>query len=298
MKKNLFLILLSLLSCYGTNAQGCSDAGICSISNAHDEAEKRNQFEVGTIAGEGEAGIRYLSPYAAYTLHWNRHWSASAKVTSSFAEGEFGKRGSVGDAFLKLAYIPETAGTCSWTYTLGAKIPFNHANLKINNHPLPLDYQTSLGTFDLLAAVGLKYKAFDYNAALQIPVININRNSFFREYSGTDDFPTTNLFVRKPDALLQATYTIGPGNSKFSLKPNLLLVYHVGEDTYEDIYGSRHAIAGSSGVTLNGNLIGSFHSKSGNVLALSVAAPFIVRDIRPDGLTRAYTAALGYTIGF
>lgn len=116
-------------------------------------------------------------------------------------------------------------------------------------------------------------------------------------YSGTDYFSTTNLFERKPDALLRSTYTIKTKNERFTFKPNLLFIYHLGEDAYEDIYGKRQAINGSDGLTVNGNLITAYNSKAGS-LELSMAAPFVVREARPDGLTRSYTVAIGYKTTF
>lgn len=297
--KTKFILFICLFTQGFIFAQGCSDAGICSIGGAHDPftAEKKNHLEISSVFGAGESDVTYISPFITYTRNFNEKWSASAKITSSFASGSFGDRGSIGDAFLTTNYTPKTEKILKWSFTAGAKIPFNRANLKINDHPLPMDYQSSLGTFDFIGSVNLNYKKWDFNTALQLPVININANSYFQEYSGTNDFPTTNLFERKPDALLRATYTIITPNRKFSFKPNVLFIYHLGKDTYEDIYGLRKAIDGSEGFTINGNLISAYHFKTGTI-ELSLATPFVVRDVRPDGLTRKYTAAISYSFGF
>ncbi|NDI99700.1 hypothetical protein GWA97_11485 [Flavobacterium sp. LaA7.5] len=296
MKLYLYSILIGVLPVMALHAQGCSDAGICSIGAHYDEMDTtKNRIEVSTVFGAGEADVKYISPYVAYTRTFNAKWAGSVKITSSYATGSFGERASVGDAFLTTNYKPQTEKVLQFSYTAGAKIPFNRANLKINDHPLPLDYQTSLGTFDFLGSINASYRQWDFNAAVQIPVFNINANSYIKEFSGTDDFVTTNLFERKPDALLRGTYTITA--NKFTFKPNLLFIYHLGEDTYEDIFGQRQSIDGSSGLTLNGNLISAYNFKSGT-LELSLATPFVVREERPDGLTRAWTAAIGYSIRF
>jgi hypothetical protein len=280
-------------------AQGCSDAGICSIGGSNEPftTEKKNHLEFSSVFGAGESDVTYLSPFIAYTRNFNEKWSGSVKITSSFASGSFGERGSIGDAFLTTSYRPMTEKTVKWTFTAGAKIPFNRGNLKINNQPLPMDYQSSLGTFDFVGSVNLSYKKWDFNTALQLPVVNINDNSYFQEYSGTDDFSTTNLFERKPDMLFRTTYTIFISNRKFSFKPNLLFIYHLGKDSYEDIYGTRKSIDGSEGFTINGNLISAYHLKTGSI-ELSLATPFVVREVRPDGLTRKYTASISYSINF
>ncbi len=294
MKTYLIMIFALVLHINDADAQGCSDAGICSIGNTYSASDlKKNQLEFSSVFGAGDADVTYISPYISYSRNFSERWAASLKITSSIASGSFGKRGSVGDAFATVHYQPSIATRYKWSYTAGAKLPFNRANLKINNHPLPLDYQSSLGTFDLIGGVGLNYKSWDFNAAIQLPVFNINANSYISDYAGTHDFATTNLFERKPDALLRGTYTIKTKNENFIFKPNLLLIYHLGEDTYEDIYGKRMAIHGSQGLTVNGNLITAYTFKAGS-LELSMAVPFIVREARPDGLTRAYTIAIGY----
>lgn len=296
-----FLIVLSLFFVFNpARAQGCSDAGICSIGSSFNEndAKKNNSIEFATILGKGDADVNYVSGYIGYNRIFNEKWSANAKVTSSYANGSFGGRGSLGDAFLTANYAPVVTGSYKWSFTSGLKIPFNQSNLKINDHPLPMDYQSSLGTFDFLGSVNLNYKNWDFNYAVQLPVININANSYFSEYSGIADFVTTNLFERKPDVLLRGTYTINTTNRKFSFKPNLLFIYHLGQDTYEDIYGQRKSIAGSEGLTVNGNLIAGYHFASGSSIEASIATPFVVREVRPDGLTRAWTAGVSYKVRF
>lgn len=281
-------------------AQGCSDAGICSVGNGFHDTEKstKNNIELGSIFGAGEADVKYFSPYLTYTRNFNARLALSTKVTYSLAQGSFGQRGQFGDAYLIGNYQWKSKKTAQWSTLLGMKFPFTQSNLKINGYSLPLDYQASLGTFDLIAGTNLNYGKWDFNAGLQLPVFNINRNSYFKEYGGTDDFPSTNLFRRKPDALFRTTYTLKTHNQKFSFKPNVLFLYHLGEDSYETIFGKRENISGSDGLTINGNIITAYHFNKNNSIELSLATPFVVRTIRPDGLTRSFTAGLIYKTSF
>jgi len=222
----------------------------------------------------------------------------STKVTFSSASGSFGTRAAFGDAFLIGKYTFAEKNKKQWSTLLGWKFPFTSSNLKINGYSLPLDYQSSLGTFDLFLGTNFKYSQWDFNVAVQIPVFNINKNSYFQEYSGTNDFPTTNLFERKSDALFRTTYTLNTQNQKFSFKPNVLFIYHLGEDSFENIYGIRENYNGSKGLTINGNLISTYNISKQKSVELSLAAPFVVRDIRPDGLTRSFVLALQYKFSF
>ena len=209
-----------------------------------------------------------------------------------------GKFCQFGDAFLIGNYTFKEKNKKQWSAILGFKFPFTASNLKINGYSLPLDYQSSLGTIDLFLGTNWHYKHWDFNGALQLPFVNLNKNSYFKEYGGTDDFPSTNLLKRKPDALVKATYSIKTTNKKFTFKPNVLFIYHLGEDSFENIFGQRENITGSDGLTINGNLITSYAVSKQSRLELSLATPFVVRDIRPDGLTRSFVTGLQYQYSF
>jgi len=283
-----------------TMAQGCSDAGICSINHGFQTEEKqfKNTLEVATIYSLGEADVTYFSPYVSYTKRFNDRYSFTSKVTFSTANGSFGTRSQFGDAYLVGNYTFKEKPNKQWSTLVGLKFPFTASNLKINGYSLPLDYQSSLGTIDLFMGTNLHYKKWDFNGIVQIPVINLNKNSYFREFGGTDDFASTNLFERKPDALLRATYSIQTPNKKFTFKPNVLFIYHLGEDTYENIFSQRESIKGSDGLTVNGNLITNYRLNKQSSLELSLATPFVVRDIRADGLTRSIVAGIQYQYSF
>ncbi|POY41322.1 hypothetical protein C3L50_02010 [Flavobacterium alvei] len=299
MKKIFFIVSFALIVNFSF-AQGCSDAGLCSINHAFQSNEKefRNTIEVAAILGAGESDVKYFSPYISYTKRFNEHYSFTSKVAFSAAKGSFGTKSQFGDAYLIGNYTFKEKNKKQWSTLVGLKFPFNSSNLKINGYSLPMDYQSSLGTMDLFLGTNLHYKKWDFNGAVQIPVINSNKNSYFKEYSGPDDFPSTNLFERKPDALLRATYSIKTTNNKFTIKPNLLFIYHLGEDSFENIFGKRETIAGSDGLTINGNLITAYDINKQNGIELSLATPFVVREVRPDGLTRSFVAGILYKYSF
>lgn len=298
MKKLLLIIAILMFS--NSFAQGCSDAGICSIGNSFQTTDKelKNGIEIGTVFGAGEADVTYISPYITYTRTINERFSLSSKITYSVARGSFGERGAFGDAYLIGNYNWKSKTKTQWSSLVGLKIPFTSSNQKINGFSLPLDYQSSLGTFDFIVGLNLNYNKWDFNTAVQIPVFNNNKNSYFKEFSNTDNFPSTNLFERKSDALFRTTYTLQTTNKKFIFKPNILFIYHLGEDSFENAFGQRETIKNSDGLTINGNLVNIYMINSKNSIELSAATPFIVREIRPDGLTRKFTLGLIYKYSF
>lgn len=298
--KKLVLVAFLFFGSKTLFAQGCSDAGICSIDKGFDRETDsvRQVIETAVVYSLGEADVKYVSPYVAYTKHFSSKFSFTARVTYSTATGSFGTRSQFGDAFLIGNYRFKPTKQKQWSAMLGFKFPFTASNLKINGYSLPLDYQSSLGTIDVLAGTALKTGNFDWQVAVQIPVVNLNRNSYFSEYSGTNDFPSTNLFERKPDALFRATYSWQLPSRKLTLRPNVLFIYHLGEDTYENIFSKRESIAGSDGLTVNLNAVANYRLTRNQQFEVSVAAPVVVREVRPDGLTRSFVLGVSYQILF
>jgi hypothetical protein len=98
--------------------------------------------------------------------------------------------------------------------------------------------------------------------------------------------------------LFRTTYTIKTVNNKFTFKPNVLFIYHLGQDSFENQFSNREKIEGSDGLTINGNLISAYNFNKQNSIELSLATPFVVRDIRPDGLTRSFVLGVSYKVSF
>jgi hypothetical protein len=291
--KTKIILALTVFSLTKIYSQGCSDAGICYLSSNH-KSEGKNVAEIGYVFGKGIEDVVYHNGFLGYKREFSEKFTLSSRITYNQAHGNFGTLGMLGDGFLIGNYTVKKQEESSIDVSLGVKIPFTNANQKINNISLPMDYQSSLGTFDALLGLDYKIKKWQFNAAIQLPVVQSNKNSYFDEFSASDVFPTTNLFERKPDFLLRGTYKVNFKNEKWKFKPNILAIYHLGNDTYESVLKTRQQIKGSQGLTINANLVLDYSFNGKNMLELSLASPLLVREIRPDGLTRALTAALIY----
>lgn len=75
-------------------------------------------------------------------------------------------------------------------------------------------------------------------------------------------------------------------------------IYHLTKDKYTNEFNIKKEIIGSQGLTLNGNAYIDYEFNSKNIIQLNLGIPFIVRDARPDGLTRSFIANLEYRIKF
>lgn len=311
MKKLIYttgLLSVSLFSAKGINAQGCSDAGVCSIhsiknnAEAHEPGAKdKNDLSIGFGYGKGERSTNNYTLYFEYTRSLSNRTSVTGKVSYSAISGELAKTNGPGDLFLSVNHAFDVKRKWQKSFVVGLKIPFDGSDISKNGIHLPMPYQTSLGTTDLVLAVNYNRKSFGATLALQQPLKPINENKFL-----PGDYPAepltlkywpTNEFSRKGDVVGRVSYSFKAGE-RFSIRPSLLGIYHIANDTYVDDNKMRRPVYNSTGLTLNGNVFFDYRLKNGNGFELSFGTPFVVRDQRPDGLTRKFVASLEYQFSF
>ncbi|OXA72310.1 hypothetical protein B0A56_13760 [Flavobacterium columnare NBRC 100251 = ATCC 23463] len=298
-KLKIALLLLSGIVSQPLAAQGCSDAGFCSVGNPFKTVNKdiKNYIEVNAGYGLGEKNTGIISSHIAYTRLFTDRLAMNVKVTGLSANGNLGTKTNVGDLFITANYKLNDSDKLKWSGLLGLKIPFTKGNDKINTISLPMPYQSSLGTYDIIGGLEVGLKKWDFNLATQIPLSD-NKNSYLSNLSSNQGFVSSNLLHRKPDVLFRSTYKILLANEQLTLKPNLLFIYHLGNDSYIDQLNQKIEIANSNGLTLNGNIIANYKLGANSSIETSLAAPFIIRKVRPDGLTRALTFGVTFKQGF
>jgi len=287
-------------------SQGCSDAGFCSLGalkNVPGGSQPKRMLDIGFNFGYGEQKTLTYNPYIQYGIVMNERLSIQGKLTSTYASGFLGGKFNLGDVYGVLTYTPTNYPNSSLRFIGGIKIPLTTANDKnAAGLALPLDYQSSIGTYDVIGGVNYIYSGhLEVDAALQVPVIQNNKSSFFPDNfppdSRINNFPPTNQFRRQPDVLFRLGYYINLPAS-ITLKPNLLAIYHTGNDNYLNRAGARVALINSQGVTLNQGINVTKRFGNNNRLELIAAMPVKGRQLRPDGLTRKWVLNLQYSIAF
>jgi hypothetical protein len=307
MIKQLFLSFL-LIAAISTRvlSHGCSDAGFCSLGalkNVPGGSQPKRMLDVGFNFGYGEQKTLTYNPYIQYGVVINERLSIHGKLTSTYAKGFLGSKFNLGDIYGVITYTPTNYVNSSLRFIGGIKIPLTTANDKnAAGLALPLDYQSSIGTYDIIGGINYIYGShLEVDAAVQVPVIQNNKSSFFPDNfppdSRLNNFPPTNQFRRQPDVLFRLGYYIYLPAS-ITLKPNLLAIYHSGNDSYLNRAGARVALINSQGLTLNEGINVTKRFGNNNRLELIAAMPIIGRKLRPDGLTRKWVLNLQYSIAF
>ncbi len=299
---SLLIVILIVNINQDAKAQGCSDAGFCTINSfkpaSPDSLNKQqsNQIKIGFSTGKADHSISIFNSYLEYNRQFTEKIAVDAKLAFMSQSGNGISASGISDFYLTANY----AINKSTTFTIGTKIPFSNGNKTNAGIALPMDYQPSLGTVDLIAGFGYEIKKIKLVVALQQPVTQ-NSNQFladgFPAGSFYKQFQSTNQYKRSGDILFRASYPLQLTN-KITLTPSLLPIYHLANDAFTDINGTKQIISGSQGFTINSNLYLDFSINQSNAISLNVGAPFVTRKSRPDGLTRSFVATLEYRIKF
>jgi hypothetical protein len=308
MKKMIMLSAFSVFLYQSSMAQGCSDAGVCTLHSIKDntgsgdkDSKTKNNLVIGVGYGKGERSTDNYTGYIEYTRSLSSATAITGKLNYNSIRGELANTNGLGDIFLSVSHRFDAGKKWQKSVVAGIKLPLDNADKIMNGIRLPMPYQTSLGTTDLVLAINYNRKSFGATLAWQQPLRATNDNQFlpgnYPDEPLTLKYWPTKSFSRKADLVGRISYSIRT-NNRFSIRPGLLGIYHLANDTYLDDNNNRKPIYNSTGLTLNANVFVGYKFKKGDGLELSLGTPFVVRDQRPDGLTRSFVASLEYQFRF
>ena len=254
-------------------------------------------FLISTTYGEGDNGTSIIVSQIEANLRLkNEKTFAQIKLPYTFISGKLGSINGLGDITISATHIMFSESKSSLSFSGGFKIPTNKSNRSLNNLPLPMVYQTSLGTTDILLGAKYTFKKWDGTIGYQHS-FDANNNQYVHQ-SGVEDPATYNSFFeskilrRADDAIFRINRNfIG---KKINFSTGLLFIYHLKDDMYSDSKGKVVTAIGSKGLTLNINLAGTIALSKKVDFVFIYANPIVTRKSRPDGLTRKYIFQIGF----
>jgi hypothetical protein len=229
-----------------------------------------------------------------------RHLFAQVKLPYSIISGKLGTTNGLSDVTLSLSYVALNKPQCNLSFAGGLKIPSNQSDLYKDNRPLPMVYQTSLGSTDILLGSRFSYKKWDVTVGYQHS-FNANSNQYVH-LPGISDSTSYNAYFesknlrRHDDAVFRINrkYQI----KQVTLSTGLLFIYHTSNDDITDLSGERIKAIGSQGLTLNFDLAGSIPLSKKFDFTFVLAKPLVQRDYLPDGLARNFVGIVGLKRNF
>jgi lipopolysaccharide assembly outer membrane protein LptD (OstA) len=262
------------------NYAQCSDAGICQIgghSMGEDDEVLLNVsafYKYGYSGKEDDVQFNSLQLNINYNLFSNS--SIQLLVPYNFQSGPAGSVNGIGDLILSLNQNLLTDKGSSLDASIGIKM----ATGDDNKDSLPQVYQSGLGKNDVLFALNYTYNKIGFGAGYQL--------------SGGRNNNITRL-EKGDDLLLRASYNLS--FELLSITPQLLYIQPLAKSGILDTAsaGEEKFVEVDKSDQPQLNFLAVLRYKINDYFTLvgDFAIPFIKREVNVDGLTRAFSAAVG-----
>lgn len=296
MKYSLFLIVIFFFITPKSYSQGCSDAGACSIEHFSFDNEKTPltylKLDIEQSFGLGEKFIFISQTNANISYSIKNKISFELKVPYIFTYGNLGQSNGPGDLLLSANAKLFSTQKSNFGAVIAGRFKTNDADKRYNSIDLPMAYQTSLGTNDVILAFYNAMEKWDFYAAWQHPFGN-NQNNYLQnplESNTNKLYYESNKLKRGDDAYLRVRRSIKLKNTN-KLTITALAIYRLQKDEIikNDVY---QKLDGSDGLTLNLAVNYLINLKNSRKLDLSLAFPIKDKPYRADGLTRNVVISL------
>ena len=239
---------------------------------------------------------------ADFNFSLNSKTSFQLKLPFQAVRGQLARTSGLGDISLCITRTLMTSEKFDINFSIGGKIPSNNSSKDVDGLPLPMYYQTSLGTYDFITGFSIISKKWLFATGIQHP-FNKNENQFLWEaWEGTSEEAYINRYnqakelKRGTDIMLRIERNWRFSRLNFSL--GLLPIYRINNDEISLANGTRVKPEGAQGLALSGIFTAGygFNVKSG--IKLLAGHKIVQRDNNPDGLTREFVSTIGYYYRF
>ncbi|MEQ6119220.1 hypothetical protein [Reichenbachiella sp. MALMAid0571] len=309
-KTKWFIAILLLTFTSGTiNAQGCSDAGFCTMGALKPDQgySKRLSVQIRSIELSQYIGLTHFKDVIFnYTADVNigigDKTTIQVKVPYVYVEGVLKNTNGIGDLSLGLAQNLVSNERYQINLTLGTKLPIGNSNLALDGKPLPMYYQTGLGTYDVIAGISLISKGWMVATGYQ-QSLNRNDNDFWwSDWEGHPMEATVRAYKqsrslnRGKDIMFRVERNFRFSNFNFNI--GLLPIYRLTKDTNISRGGIESKIDGSDGLALTLLVGGGYQFSVKSGIKIMNGFRLVKRHFNPDGLSREFVSNIGYVYKF
>lgn len=303
------LILLLIIPCGHLMAQGCSDAGFCTMGAMKPDQpfNKKISLKLRSMEISFYRGTTTLTP-VVYVATADLNFSLNAKTSfqvklpyQAVRSGALAQTQGMGDISLCLTRQIYTSEKFDINLSVGGKLPSNGADKTVDGLPLPMYYQTSLGTYDFITGVSLISRKWLLATGIQHP-FNQTQNNFRWEAWPADaqsyiiEYPQAKRLRRGTDVMLRVERNFRFSRLNFSV--GILPIYRVTQDKIEDAAGNLFKVPGAKGLAMSGIATVGYSLSVRHGVKLLVGHKIVQRDRNPDGLTRELVSTVSYYYRF
>jgi hypothetical protein len=310
MKKFLPLFCVFIFSVFVRSyGQGCSDAGFCTMGAMKPDQpfNKKIKLTLRSMELSFYRGTTTMTPIihvvtADMNFGLNSRTSFQVKLPYQFVTGRLANTSGVGDISLCFTKNIVTNDHFDINISVGSKIPSNASDKSIDGRPLPMYYQTSLGTYDAIAGISFITREWLFATGIQVP-FNENKNQFLwgawadhAEATYTLGYARAKELKRGTDVMLRIERNFRFSRLNFSL--GLLPIYRITRDEFTLPNGERTRPEEAQGLALSGIFTTGYNFNVRSGIKALIGHKIVQRDLNPDGLTRELVTSFGYVYRF
>lgn len=305
-------LLLTVISLASVNAlaQGCSDAGFCTMGAMKPDQpyNKRIAVKLRSMELSFYRGTTTLTPIiyvATADLNFSLNSTSSFQIKLPYqaVQGKLANTSGVGDISLCYTRSIYRSDYFDLNMSVGGKIPTNQSNKSVNDLPLPMYYQTSLGTYDFITGISMINRKWLLATGIQIP-LNQNKNAFLwgAWKNGPEDFAYVSRYSKAKELKrgIDVMFRVERNFrfSKFNSSIGLLPIYRITKDEITNPIGEREKPKDAQGLALTGIATFGYNFNVQSGIKLLVGHRIVQRNENPDGLTRVLVNSITYTYRF
>ncbi len=315
-----FFLGLTLIP-FHSFSQGCSDAGFCTMGAMKPDQpfNKKGNIKLRSIDFSQYYGLTHFNNHIfVSTIEANigigKKYTVQAKVPYQIANGHLGTFESLSDISLSLKRNLISNETFDVNFTIGTKIPSNNGDKQqLAGFSLPMYYQTSLGTYDLIFGASIVSRKWLFAAGYQ-QALTKNQNGFWwgewqtdrpQDFNYIHQYAQSNNLQRGKDVMLRVERNFRL--SRFNASIGLLPIYRLTKDVVSIPSASNpnnpslntvKQTPGSDGLALSGIYTLGYNLDVRSGIRLLVGNRFIQRVKNPDGLSREFVVSFTYSYRF
>lgn len=316
--KSLTLLFVAIITCTSAFGQGCSDAGFCTMGAMKPDQPYNKKIAVRLQSAELSfyRGTTTLTPII-YVATADLNFSVKQKNTFQLKlpfqaiTGRLANTQGLGDISLCFTRNIYASDKFSVNLSFGGKIPTNHSDKATDTGlPLPMYYQTSLGTYDVISGISLINRKWLFATGIQIP-LNSNKNQFvWSSWAGVpsdlkvyvDKYNQAKELRRGTDVMLRIERNFR--FSKLNLTAGLLPIYRITKDefvrsgTEANSPQTRISPDAAKGLACSVIMTTGYNFDVRSGVKLLLGHKIVQRETNPDGLTREFVSSLTYVYRF
>lgn len=309
MKSYLSLLLLTLVIQFNSLAQGCSDAGFCTMGAMKPDQPYNKKIKLKLLSMELSfyRGTTTLTPII-YVSTVDLNFSLNAKNTLQvklpyqFVEGQLASTSSISDISLCFTRNLYSSDRFDLNISIGGKIPTNNSDFSHQGNALPMYYQTSLGTYDFITGLSLINRKWLFATGIQIP-LNQNKNQFdWHRWNDQDEIDYVKRYANATDLKrgIDVMFRVERNFrfSRFNCSVGLLPIYRIVADQITNFTGQRVSVDANGneakGLALSGIITVGYNFNVRSGLRFLAGHKIVQRTFSPDGLTRELVTSITF----